>query len=712
MNLVPFPIIKYMLACCLLAASGIALSGVENRAAGEAAAFEVLLEAIHAKFQKLPAPTTDRADGHAIFTHPCSFPLPAPQRFEARALRAEADDLRNDLGLELRGRIASDTVTDNENQQASRGYLELSWDLLEEGFLENRAQARALKARAQLLELRDETNRIRNTQRCVQQRLGKVFAGYTARILALKLALMEAIYQIEKRAYFKGWRRYDELVVSDSELKLARHELSYLYGSPYFDDAIGTVINPPAIDIDMEKLIANIRADDVSVRQAQLEKEIIRQQQLARKDNQVRFFLRDSVLSQNSLDPTNIAVGVRFQIPLARKSDAALRERYHALDERKKLRLWERVARVREIYDDVRFQQKQLIKQHARFLRAEERLRQTLTELKLGRRDLLPLAATRLRTILDAGYELIQAKQSLYQRVNQVFAAAGVSVKPEFIHPLDTRFEDHRARTGHRSLYVWSKAFNTQSNERILSLVRAQGIEEVLLSAGKSVNKDKFEAFIREAQIAGVTVTSILGANEWIFPENHRRAALDVAIKAEQTRRLHLDIEPHTMPGYHDDEARYLHHYLSLMRTLRQIIGERFLSVSVPVHWPESVYRELVKYVDQVYLMAYGSADADTIGRRLQNALKAIPKEKLVIALNLPDFQDAWMLEQTIIHLYGGLQVDRYALHSLKYFPALFAGSADEPRPSGWRTGRYNRQERRFAQPQAARQGGVQGGTP
>ena len=609
----------------------------------EQEAFWQLIQTLYSKLERLPEASKDLSLSHSIYTQSCD--TPNDSLYRAQSLRSEAEALDNNWGVELRGRLTSDALQNDEDSGGSRlaqGYVELSWNVLKHGLVQNNHNADVLHKKAELVELQEKSNKIIRTLRCIDYKLDKVFAGYTSKILSLKLQLLESIYPIERRAYFKGWSRFDDLVVTDSELKLARHELNYLHSSPYFDQSLLEIQNPADIDIDMNALVFAIRENALPKQYTQLQKEILGQQKKAADDNQLRFFVRDNIIQNDSFEPNDVVMGLNFIVPFTRDSEKPLVNSIRALDEHEKMQDWERLVKVRNAYEQVRFQQKQLIKQRARFLRALERTRQTVAEIRLlAKYELLPVAATRLRTVLDAGYELIQVRQSLYIRINQVFQAAGVEIKDTYLRLFDTEFAKNKSRVSARSMYLWSTAFNKQPNQQIIDFMKAKGIHEVILSGSAKTDVNKLNDFIAQVENADLLVTTMTGANEWTSPEKHQQAAIKSAIAIEKSQRLHLDVEPHTLAGYKQHKQKFLMDYLAMIRGVRKAIGNRFLSVSVPVHWPEEVYRQLSIEVDQLNVMAYGSDNVGKIYSRLQTVLKSVPRHKIVIALNIPDFLDA-----------------------------------------------------------------------
>jgi len=626
-----------------------------------------LIQAIYSKLENLPKASNDIKLSQSILTQTCESPDVA--LYKAEALRSEAEMLNKDWGVELRGRLTSESLQDDEDSDGSlsRGYVELSWDVLKNGLRQNTDNAQILYKKAELLELQEKSNKIIRTQHCIGYKLDKAFVAYTSQILTLKLQLLELIYPIEQRAYFKGWNRFDDLVVTDSELKLARHELNFLHSSGHFDDAIINLQVPADIDIDMDALVLAIRENAFPKQYSELQKDILAQQKKAADDNQLRFFVRDNLIQNDSFEPQNVVVGLNFIVPFTRDSDKPLVNSIKALDEQEKMQDWERLLKVRNAYVQVRYQQKQLIKQKARFLRATERIRQTMAEIKLlNNYELLSVAATRLRTALDAGFELIQVRQSLYLRINQVFLAAGIEIQPRYLRLFDTEFAKNKSRVGTKSLYVWSHTFNTFPNQQIFDFLNAKGIREVLLSAGKKTDMDKFNEFVIQAEQVGVLLTTVIGTNEWALPAKHQQAAIRSAIAIEKSQRLHLDIEPHTLSGYHNQREEILKNYLTMIRGVRKAIGNRFLSVSVPVHWPEEIYRQLADEVDQINVMAYGNNKIEKIYPKIQKIMNLVPRHKIVVALNMVDFSDAWAVESMISQLHKRTLIEQFSLHSFK----------------------------------------------
>ena len=598
-----------------------------------------------------------------LFSKPCD--IKHPGNMLARSLNVEAQQLKENHGLSFRGGYTSKDLSDKTDDP--NAYLELSWDLWKQGYSGNRHKSKSLQYKATVANLRAELDQQKLNYRCRGYTFNQTFSGLLSHLLTLKLALMEPVHAIEKRAYFKSWSYLDDLLVSDEDIRLLRQELEYLHSDPSRDDTINQTINLPVIDIDIKALIKLIREDDRIHKINSLEKLALTEKNSYRQDDRLRVFVR----KQFDVGDTNddgVVAGVRFSIPLEKKRRLAEEYRLSHIDQTTELETWEKVTRTRAAYQSLREQMQRTVKQQYRILRSNERLRRTLIEKKYNKEIQLATAASRLRSYLDANIELIRSKEELYRRVNQVFLIAGIDINPSLLQLTSLSENNYRARNGERSIYLWSKGFNNYSNSQILDFLIAKGINRVLLTAGRAVNHEKMQRFIKQATHKQIIVESIIGPNKLFFKENHQSAAIAVESARSLSDAIHLDIEPHTFPEYKQNKEAYLKQYIDMLRAIREQSPDVTLTVAVPFHWPEHIYAELNVLVDRVYIMAYGSTKPNTIIRRLQPALKNIASEKIVTVLRITDFSDEWGIEKMIAALQQQTGLKNFSLHTFRRF--------------------------------------------
>lgn len=632
-----------------------------------------LWQTVQRVFDHAVAPATPPLQGAAaLLGEDCG--LPEPEHARAAALQAAADGLRQQRGLQVNGYFATDRTTVNsENDYGA--YVELSWDLLREGYLDYRDRAEATSVQARLARLRGDLAMQRRALRCARDRVHGRFASIRSRLLTLKLDLMEPVYRIERRAYFKGWSQLDDLLVSEADLVLLRSELAQLHAGPSLQRQAMEVpaFNPPILDIDMAGLAEAIQADRRQDRLQALEEELAR---LARDEprNRVRLFVRHQL---DGVGQDSLSAGVRVSVPLGQfrdRRDEQLGRRLEGIDAEYRVEQWERVTRARSAYLDVREQLERVIRQHYRYARAYERARRSLAEHELTPQHAdVALAATRMRDLLDAAIEAADAKEVLYRRLIEVFNDAQLQFQPGLVRVVQLPDIKDRRRSGTRLLYAWSKGFNRTPNAVLLDFLRTKGVDHLALSAGTRTDRNKLNDFLGRAQQHDITVEIVQGEPEWVLPANQDRAVARIRRAADLTGAVNLDIEPHTLPGFKSRRGPLLEDYLSLIDRVRSQIdrGVR-LTVAVPVHWPAEIYRRLAAKVDGVYLMAYGEPEADRLLARLQPALGALATTQTCVVLRARDFEDEWQMQQVMDRLRQA-GITRFGIHDLDGYIALSA---------------------------------------
>ena len=634
-----------------------------------------LINNIYSQFNELPVKNEDLTKVSMLFSGICDSI--SPKSYRKLALLADAKDYDNDWGFGIRGRFShridgTRNNLDDNGVNSPPGYLELSWDILSEGYFENKGRAHSLRNEAQLAELDGQLTDMTNGYRCTRYQLAQNFSGFSSHILTLRLALMESISSVERRAYFKGWSQFNELLVSEEELVHVRHELSFMHDDPQLDIQITDIFNPPLIDIDMKAVATAVRDDFIQPQIHALKKEVLESREDARFNNRFRFFVREGVIRNNQFGQNGTNIGVAFTIPLTLKRKDSLKYRLLEIESEEELKSWERLTKVRYAYSLVRNQQKQVIRQHYRYQRALDKLRNSLVSLRINYEDEddLIIAVTRLRTLLDVAFELNEVKKELYWRINEVFLLAGVEFQSDFIRLYDLPTENEQRRSWDRSVYVWSKSFNTISNPDILDFLHVKGINKVSLSAGKKVNTEKMSLFLQQAHRNDLEVELMVGSNQWIFPENHGRAAMTVLMAAEQQDAIHLDIEPQIFSDFKQRTRYYLENYIAMLSEIRQKIPSSQLTVAVPLHWPMEFYEQTTQLVDGVYIMAYGS-NSNTLIRRLQPIIQTLGKNKITVVLRVKDFNDEWELEKLMEEISHSLGISRFGFENLASFYKL-----------------------------------------
>ncbi|MBZ9613245.1 hypothetical protein [Rheinheimera maricola] len=593
-------------------------------------------------------------------------------KHEVAALEGQSSSLSKNYGLELRGGYTSSNIEQRADNDDGNTYMELSWDVLRNGYLDNQYKATDFRRQAAIQALSGKLKKHEFNYQCRRYNVAKHFSGMQAYLNAIKLEFMESVYRVEKDAYFSGASYLDELLISEEDILLARQNLARLNADPYWQKSLESLVNPPSIDVDLAALLSQIRENKDFVEISRLER--LRIQDKYQSDesflagSRFRLFLRKEFdLARTGND--ELVAGLRFQLPLTFGSAASQTEsRLNQLENDLSHEHWELIARTRAAYQSLQEQLERTTTQQYRLLRAQERMRRVLSYATLDVPLDIAAVNVRLKNYLDAAIELIQVKEELYRRVNEMFLVSRVEYSDKFIKINALNETNHRSRPGQRSAYIWSEEFNRYSNQELFVLLQTKAIKHAVISASDKVNQAKLFQFLKEADRYQLQVSQLLGEGHWALPENHQRALAAVEARSQYGNSIHLDIEPHMLAQYQQDKVAVLNDYIALLASIRLRNPMLNLSISVPHHWPREVLLSLNDYVDQVYLMAYETTDLDQISARIKQVLSSIPMDKLVVALRKEEFSDELQLENAIETLSQSTGVTQFAVHKLGIF--------------------------------------------
>ncbi len=615
-----------------------------------------------------------------IFMQSCDFPED-DSILDADIIEEQRELKLRDRGVELRGGLSSGSSYSGDNEENSfensRGYLELSWDVLKNGYLENRSEAEALDLLARKTELGAVQKSIRQQFQCRYRRINKDFAGLRLSALGIKLRLMEQVFKVERRAYFKQWSYLEDYLVSEQDLALIRQELDTLVNDPYYDNPVLTGL-PPIVTVDLQGLLASVRNDEYNAAALNLNKDYLEKEADSIFHDSLRFYLRKDIEELDGFGSSdNFTAGLSFRVPIKKRETGMLGLKLQKLEQENRVYQYDRLYRCREAYDSLLDQLKRTITQQYRHERAKERLRRSMILIESGEDQSLTVAITRMKTCIEAWIELIDATEELYRRVNSIFMAAQIPYDSSLVSKINLVPELKRARPGQRSIYLWSDDFNRLSNMDIIRFLETKQITTVLLSGSSKTDTDKRTALIKQLSAKNINVELIIGDNTWIFEHKQKQAVEKTVLTSENTETIHFDIEPQAMEGYRENKDKYISLYLELLAKVREGMLDRKLTAAVPFHWTENVYRELGNLTDKIYIMAYGTDKPDVLLRRIEPALKGVGPDKLAVALRPKDFKDEWAMENVISTIQEQTGIENFAFHDLGQFIDL-AGSSNE----------------------------------
>jgi hypothetical protein len=615
-----------------------------------------------------------------ILIRACDFP-DDDGMLEADIIEEQRDQKLRDKGLELRGGLSSGDFSSSDDEDGvfdgGKGYLELSWNILKNGYLDNKSDAVTLNLLARKTELLAAQKSLIQQFKCQDNGIKKDFAGLRVNALGLKAKLMEQVFKVERRAYFKQWSYLDDYLVSEQDLVLTRQELNTLLDDPYYDDAALSDL-PPIITVDLQGVLEAVRNDDNETAILNLEKDYLEKKADSSFQDSLRLYLRKDIVKSDTYGGSDdLVAGLRFTIPIKKRDKGIASLKLSKLEQETRFDQYERLYLCRAAHEELMSQLRRTIRQYYQHQKAKERLRRSLITLNSEEEQSLTVAITRMKTQIDAWLELISATEELYRRVNRLFLVARIPYSSSLVSEVGLVPELERARPGQRTVYIWSDDFNRLSNKDIIDFLEAKQITAVLLSGSNRTDTDKRDAFIKLLSAKNIRVELIIGDNSWIFKDKQKHAVEKTVVTAESAELIHFDIEPQAMDGYRTNKTDYIDLFLELVTKVKEGMLDRQLTVAVPFHWTAPVYQKLGDLADRLYIMAYGTDVPDVLLRRISPALKGTGPDKLVVVLRPKDFKDEWAMEKFISIIQEQTGIERFGFHDIGQFISL-SGPSNE----------------------------------
>ncbi|MCG8467220.1 MAG: hypothetical protein MJB57_03290 [Gemmatimonadetes bacterium] len=604
----------------------------------------------------------------------CGAPA-SPEEARAAALRAESRALRSNPAVDFEASArTSGTGGDLGLNDEGGTYAGLSWNLLSDGWRENRLRGALLEARAQMAE-EDGARAMAEIQiRCVIRELEGRFAPLRLRLARLERETLTELADLKREAYFRGVIRLDELLETDRELERLTRRAGYLAAIVDGLAADASVERfPPVVRLDFDGLLERLAARDAADAMTVLETRALELEDRLEGRTRLRVFARYE-LENRTNGGEGVSLGMRVQVPLfGADAQAGQDAAIEGVRRRNVLESATRRAEVIAMRRDVEEQVSAAIREHYRYLAAREGARRALSALSVGAAEAsVPVATSRVQVLLAVSQERAQTLQLLYERIGRAFAGAQLPMDPSLLEVIDLDEAERRGRLGRRTLYLRSDAFEDADVASVLAFARAKGIESLAVSAERTSGDIGLDALVARARAQGIAVERVLSANEWVDPQNHDRALERIGALESVAGGLQLDIEPDALREHEDDPSGLRASYLALIDRVRAALSaDRTLSVSVPLGWPEATYRSLGEQAERVYLMAYGDMDIENRLERARRAVASLPTERVVIALRASDFDDEWEMERTVQAFHAALGVEGFAVHDYRQYRSL-----------------------------------------
>lgn len=625
----------------------------------------------------VPAPSTNQPEFfHSIMQMECSdFNV---HYFDREILAVEAEIENSDPGLKFEsGYNFHDGDVDDDRQSA---YAGLSWDIFNDGLLENKSQARRFEYQREIEEIRAQQQRHKDLFKCRDTFLFYSFNGLKTAIQQRKKEVLSQLYELSRKAYFLGDILADDLLKIEYETKKTDTTINkYTIQSRQIVSEQYNLIPqlPEILTPDLPSLIHAIETDSTYPKIAQLSEAILEEQYNPLYEKRLRFFVKTGVNeNQGSLSSGDVSSGVYFSTPLIRTKKDVLPHkigRIKTLLKKEQEDIIKEAARLHNAYGEKLTDAEKLFYQQQR---VAERLRRSLyisenrkTTTGIHGFDEHILVLRHLDELLDTRFEYVAVQESLYRQLLHMFTLTQTDWRQEFITQVGLGSEMKRGRKGNRSIYIWAKEFQKYDNKLIEQIFRAKGLEKAIISFSKEIDRQKLDHFIELAKLNGIRTELMLSENTWVLPEKWPKVQLAVEALCEFGQPIHLDIEPHTLPDYQDKRQEYDTYFIEMIRKIRTITNEYSieLNIALPVlHGPDFV-DAVASLSDHIYIMAYGDLSQDQLREKIA-PFQNISRNKIVLALRPKDFASELKQEEFIDLTFEQTGLTTFALHDFAQF--------------------------------------------
>ena len=240
-------------------------------------------------------------------------------------------------------------------------------------------------------------------------------------------------------------------------------------------------------------------------------------------------------------------------------------------------------------------------------------------------------------------------------------------LSPSLLEREEPSVGERREDDSLRGVYIWSKTFEDYSRKTLLDRAAHFGCREIFLSYPKSMDPAAAFLFLRDAHARGFIVHGVVTDTSWLDPS--KRSAVTERIQeivALPFDGLHVDIEPHTMDEWEDQQDLLTERFIDLLAHFRSSVpGNWQLSVALMPTFPETALARIYSLVDRVGAMIYGIESPERIIVKLNPFLKR-GEEKTQLLLRPVDFDSPAELSRCINRVLRVTGIWKVAFHDLE----------------------------------------------
>jgi hypothetical protein len=598
---------------------------------------------------------------------------------KANILKGEAKVIGKDLGLSANGSFVENFtpgLTDDENNIYDRRVIAgVSWDILKSGYFSNR-RAKQVKENNAEIYLQQTTEATKTQNRIYKwQNLIYSFNKQKVDILKKRLELAEQRVNIATQLSYLKLVTQKELITNVTSLAEIRSMFNIYqsYNDQLFPQ-VDTTVNTakfPLIDIDYTYSLKKLKTPEndtviaLMLKNLELENKFLNTVSLS-------TFLRYNYYDLAALSTVGsrsfMSLGLQVNVPLAfdrkAKNDLLASKKEYMTS----FPVEQKDSRERDVLNyfyEFKYKLKQFTNIYHKRLLYSELIRQEKAKYEFVYLAFNPIDALQLQdNLMQIDIELLDLKQQMYLKLLSIYTEIPQTEIEKLIVPFEIDDIEITTPTS-KSIYVWSQSFVDYKPKFISNYLQLNKISNAIMSLNpKNISIQGFNALALELSENNISTTLLVGRNRLINEDFNKYIIKKTeGLDLSKIKAIHLDVEPHTFDDWKENKEQYLGKYKVLVQTARVYCNDNNLEleISIPLHYPENIVKELFEICDKVYFMAYENIKTSYIIKKASN----YNLKKGVIALRTNDFANRLELEEKIIELKTELNPAGFVIHDL-----------------------------------------------
>lgn len=615
---------------------------------------------------------------------------------ERNLIKAKMNDAKSDFGLEFRADYLENLQEGIFDLQGGvfykrRAQMGVEWDILNGGLLDNNSKAKTLEKELELKRMEKEKENKAQAYSHLFNTIIAQFNDIKYEKLEIRKRIISQRLAIERKLYKADLILWDQLVETLSHKNEINHMISnyenYNKNINPKTDSLNDPENLPVVDINLDKVLEDIQ-DDAKKEAYIMHKETMldHKQDPARELSLSPYFRYNFYNNPNNyqLDDGRttpnrkfFSYGISFSAPIKfdyKETEALKQARLDKARAKLNNKMQNDVKEVLNSYYEYQYAMSDYIEFYHKRAKILEKIRQEKGKAQLGNGDHSPVKLLKLMDDLAAvNFELYEIQQKAYLKLLNIYTKVSFKDITQITEEIDVKEADQRFER-EKGLYIWSDGFANKSNKALLEFLMDYEITQLALSLGPNNElAGKAGEFIPMAENKGIDVHLMIGNNSLFF--KGRRGKIDDLLanaKNLGAKGIHLDVEPHARADFEANEQDYLDKWVDMIRYTRNQTCNTGLefSVSIPIWYDQSIFKDIYPETDKVYIMAYKRKDVNKLQKRLNKELK-VNKHLASIALRAKDFNNKDELHQMMGQLNHSTQINNYIIHKLESFEKL-----------------------------------------